>query len=167
MPDHFLTYYQSPVGLLRIAGTEQYVSEVKYIDTTDHLEVQTGKEALPAMAIQAIEQLIQYFHGNRRIFEFPVHQSGTAFQEKVWHELMNIPFGKKISYLELSRRLGDTKAIRAVGTANGKNNVAIVVPCHRVIGSNNELVGYGGGLWRKKWLLEHESKIAHGVQTLF
>jgi len=167
MPDHFLTYYQSPVGLLRIAGTSQYVSEVKYIDTTDNIEEQTGKDALPAMAILAIEQLIQYFHGNRRVFEFPVHQAGTVFQEKVWHELMNIPYGKKISYLELSRRLGDTKAIRAVGTANGKNNVAIVVPRHRVIGSNNELVGYAGGLWRKKWLLEHESKIAHGVQTLF
>ena len=167
MTDQFTTYYQSPVGLLRISGSSQFISEVKFIDSSDNLAAQTQKDVLPVMAIQAIEQLIQYFHGNRRVFEFPVHQEGTAFQQKVWTELMNIPFGKKISYLELSRRIGDTKAIRAVGAANGRNNVAIVVPCHRVIGSNNELVGYAGGLWRKKWLLEHEGKIAHGVQTLF
>jgi methylated-DNA-[protein]-cysteine S-methyltransferase len=80
---------------------------------------------------------------------------------------MNIPFGKTISYLELSRRLGDTKAIRAAGTANGKNNVVIIVPCHRVIGAKGELVGFGGGLPRKKWLLNHENKIANGVMTLF
>ena len=117
--------------------------------------------------IQCVEQLIQYFHGERRIFEFPVHQEGTLFQEKVWNELIGIPFGKTISYLELSRRLGDPKAIRAAASANGKNNIVIVVPCHRVIGSNNDLVGYGGGIWRKKWLLEHEAKIAYGIQTLF
>lgn len=122
---------------------------------------------LPAMAIQATEQLIEYFNGNRRVFELPVVQEGTPFQQKVWQALMEIPFGKTLSYLELSRRLGDPKAIRAVAAANGKNNVAIVVPCHRVIGSNNQLVGYAGGLWRKKWLLEHEKKIACGVMTLF
>jgi methylated-DNA-[protein]-cysteine S-methyltransferase len=85
----------------------------------------------------------------------------------VWNELLRIPFGKTISYLELSRRLGDTKAIRAAASANGKNNIAIVVPCHRVIGSKNDLVGYAGGIRRKKWLLEHEAKIAYGIQTLF
>ena len=119
------------------------------------------------MLVQCIEQLIQYFQGQRRVFEFPIHQTGTAFQEKVWNELIGIPFGKRISYLELSRRMGDVKAIRAAASANGKNNIAIVVPCHRVIGSNNDLVGYAGGIWRKKWLLDHELKIAHGVQTLF
>jgi len=122
---------------------------------------------LPPIAIQATEQLIQYFHGNRRTFELPLHQEGTPFQQKVWSELINIPFGKTISYLELSRRLGDMKAIRAAGTANGKNHIAIIVPCHRVIGAKGELVGFGGGLPRKKWLLGHENKVAHGVQTLF
>lgn len=122
---------------------------------------------LPSLAIQATEQLIQYFHGNRRVFELPIYQKGTEFQEKVWNELMNIPFGKTISYIELSRRLGDPKAIRAASSANGKNNLAIIVPCHRVIGAKGELVGYGGGLPRKKWLLNHENKVAHGVQTLF
>jgi methylated-DNA-[protein]-cysteine S-methyltransferase len=166
-PGSFTTYYQSPVGLLRVSGTDQFVSELYFIDTADKIVENTGNEELPPMAINAIEQLIQYFHGNRRHFELPLYQQGTEFQQKVWHELMNIPFGKTISYLELSRRLGDTKVIRAAASANGKNNIAIIVPCHRVIGSNNELVGYGGGLWRKWWLLEHESKVAHGVQTLF
>ncbi len=120
----------------------------------------------PAL-IQCIEQLIQYFHGERRQFELIIEQEGTAFQKSVWNELMAIPFGRTISYLDLARRMGDTKATRAVAAANGRNNVAIIVPCHRVIGSNKELIGYSGGLWRKKWLLEHEMKIAHGVQTLF
>ena len=96
-----------------------------------------------------------------------MNQHGTDFQQRVWNELLGIPFGKTISYLELARRLGDIKSIRAAASANGKNNIVIVVPCHRVIGSHNDLVGYGGGIWRKRWLLEHEAKIAHGVQTLF
>lgn len=168
MSDSFTTYYQSPVGLLRISGTEHYISEVSFIDTADNLLPDDAlHKTLPPMAIQAIEQLIQYFHGNRRVFDMPISQEGTTFQLKVWNELMNIPFGKTISYLEMSRRLGDPKVIRAAASANGKNHVVIIVPCHRVIGSKNDLVGYGGGLWRKKWLLEHENKIAHGVQTLF
>ena len=117
--------------------------------------------------INCIEQLIQYFNGERRVFDFPLNQEGTEFQKRVWNELLGIPYGKTISYLELSRRLGDPKAIRAAASANGKNSISIVVPCHRVIGSKNDLVGYAGGLKRKKWLLDLESKIAHGVQTLF
>lgn len=167
MPDNFTTYYQSPVGLLKITGTDHYISEVKFMNDPETIDVNSRKEVLPPMAIQAVEQLIEYFHGNRRFFELPISQEGTPFQQKVWNELMAIPFGKTISYLELSRRLGDPKVIRAAAAANGKNNVAIIVPCHRVIGSNNQLVGYGGGLPRKKWLLQHENKIAHGVQTLF
>ena len=119
------------------------------------------------MLINCVEQLIQYFNGQRRIFELPLHQTGTPFKQNVWSLLTQIPFGKTISYLELARKTGDTKATRAVANANGKNNIAIIVPCHRVIGSNKDLVGYAGGLWRKKWLLELEAKMAHGVQTLF
>lgn len=167
MPDAFITYYQSPVGLLQIAGTDQFISEVKFIDEPGTITPNRDKAALPPMAIQAVEQLIEYFHGQRRFFELPISQEGTTFQQKVWSELMNIPFGKTISYLELSRRLGDPDVIRAAAAANGRNNVAIIVPCHRVIGSNSQLVGYAGGLPRKKWLLQHENKIAHGVQTLF
>ena len=165
MPEIYTTYYHSPVGLLKISGTDDYISEVSFHDTTQKAEGR--KKNLPPMIIQCIEQLIQYFHGERRQFELPINQPGTAFQKEVWSELMQIPFGKTINYLDLARKIGDSKATRAVANANGKNNVAIIVPCHRVIGSNKELVGYAGGLWRKKWLLEHEAKVAHGVQTLF
>lgn len=165
MPEAYTTYYHSPVGLLKISGTDDYISEVSFHDTTQKTEGK--KKHFPPLMIQCVEQLIQYFQGELRLFELPIHQPGTAFQQEVWSELMQIPFGKTISYLELARRTGDTKATRAVANANGKNNVAIIVPCHRVIGANKELVGYAGGLWRKKWLLEHEAKVAYGVQTLF
>ncbi len=165
MADLVTTYYQSPIGLLKISGTDDFITEVTYHDITQ--KPQGSKKQLPPLVIQCIEQLIQYFNAQRRQFELPLNQPGSTFQQGVWSELMQIPFGKTISYLELARRTGDTKASRAVASANGKNNVCIIVPCHRVIGSNKELVGYGGGLWRKKWLLEHEAKIAWGVQTLF
>jgi len=163
------TYYQSPLGLLRIGGTDNYINEISFVDTLE--ETTRGPVDLqgpvPPLVIHCIEQLIQYFQGQRRVFDFPIHQSGTEFQQKVWTELTSIPFGKTLSYLDMSRRLGDTKAIRAAASANGKNHVAIVIPCHRVIGSKRDLVGYGGGLWRKRWLLDHETKVLHGVQTLF
>lgn len=163
----FTTYYHSPVGMLRISGTDHYISEVHFMKTEDGPAISTHPDALPPLAIQAIEQLIQYFHGDRRAFELPLNQDGTEFQQKVWNELANIPFGKTISYQEFSRRLGDPKVIRAAASANGKNHIAIIIPCHRVIGSKGDLVGFGGGLARKKWLLNHENKVAHGVQTLF
>jgi methylated-DNA-[protein]-cysteine S-methyltransferase len=163
------TYYKSPLGLLRVGGTDTYISEISFIDNMDETTRNSAALQGPVtpIVIQCIEQLIQYFQGQRRVFEFPIYQEGTEFQESVWNELTAIPFGKTISYLELSRRLGDTKTIRAAAAANGKNNIVIVVPCHRVIGSKRDLVGYGGGLWRKKWLLDHETKIQYGVQTLF
>ncbi|MBS1621235.1 MAG: methylated-DNA--[protein]-cysteine S-methyltransferase [Bacteroidetes bacterium] len=165
MNETYTTYYQSPVGIIKITGTENYISEISFHDKTTKI---TGrKKNLPPLIIQCIEQLIQYFNGELRQFELPVHQAGTPFQQEVWNELVSIPYAKTISYLELARRTGDTKATRAVANANGKNNVVIIVPCHRVIGSNRDLVGYGGGLWRKKWLLEHEAKVAYGIQTLF
>ena len=165
MAETFTTYYHSPVGLLKISGTSDFISEVSFHDTTQKND--GSKKDMPPMVINCIEQLIQYFNGERRIFELPVNQSGTAFQMETWNLLMTIPYGKTISYLQLAIKTGDPKATRAVANANGKNNVAIIVPCHRVIGANKELVGYGGGLWRKKWLLEHEMKVAYGVQTLF
>jgi methylated-DNA-[protein]-cysteine S-methyltransferase len=165
LAETFTTYYHSPVGLLKISGTRDYISEVSFHDTTQKNDGR--KKDLPPMIIQCIEQLIQYFNGERRIFELPINQSGTAFQQETWSQLMTIPYAKTISYLQLAIKTGDSKATRAVANANGKNNVAIIVPCHRVIGSNKELTGYAGGLWRKKWLLEHEMKVAYGVQTLF
>ena len=159
------TYYHSPIGLLKISGTNDYISEITFHDTSQKAE--GNKKHIPPMLINCVEQLIQYFNGQRRVFELPLNQTGTPFQQDVWSILTQIPFGKTISYLELARKTGDTKATRAVANANGRNNIAIIVPCHRVIGSDKTLVGYAGGLWRKKWLLELEAKVAHGVQTLF
>ena len=161
----FTTYYHSPIGLLKISGTEKYISEVSFFDKVEKAE--SKRKHFPPLLIHCVEELIQYFHGERKIFDVPIHQPGTPFQQEVWSLLTTIPFGKTISYLELARKTGDTKATRAVANANGKNNIAIIVPCHRVIGSNNDLVGYAGGIWRKKWLLDHERKVAYGVQTLF
>lgn len=160
------TYYQSPLGLLRISGTDHYISEVHFMKEGETVQNQSLPQPGP-LVIQCVEELIQYFQGQRKQFDVPIHQDGTGFQVKVWNELIAISYGKTISYLELSRRLGDVKAIRAAASANGRNNIAIIVPCHRVIGSDQSLVGYGGGLWRKKWLLQHEARQAHGVQTLF
>jgi methylated-DNA-[protein]-cysteine S-methyltransferase len=158
------TYYKSPLGLLKIGGTDQYITEITFVENED--DVVPANQPTEILN-HCVEQLIQYFNGNRRSFELPVHQSGTEFQEKVWGELLNINFGKTINYMDLAKRLGNPKSIRAAASTNGKNQICIIVPCHRVIGTNMTLVGYAGGLWRKKWLLEHENKIANGVQTLF
>ena len=112
---------------------------------------------IPEIFNEVISQLQDYFDGKRKEFTFAINPIGSEFQKKVWQELLQIPFGKTCSYLDLSKKLGDVKAIRAVAAANGKNPLWIVIPCHRVIGSDGSLTGYAGGLWRKKWLLEHEN----------
>jgi methylated-DNA-[protein]-cysteine S-methyltransferase len=159
------TYYHSPVGLLKISGTDEYISEVTFHDVSE--KNAPKKKQLPPMLIHCVEQLIQYFNGQLRQFELPLNQTGTPFQQETWNLLVGIPYGRTISYLDLARQTGDAKATRAVANANGRNNIAIIVPCHRVIGSDGSLTGYAGGLWRKKWLLEHEAKYTYGVQTLF
>lgn len=164
----FCTYYHSPLGIIRICGTDRFVSEVHFMREEEiALSDMTPSPVLPEIISDCVEQLIEYFQGKRKNFTVAVYQDGTDFQQIVWNELLGIPFGKTISYMTLSKRIGDTKAIRAVGTTNGRNKIAVIVPCHRVIGSHGDLTGYAGGLWRKKWLLDHEMKIAHGVQTLF
>ncbi|MCX2838806.1 methylated-DNA--[protein]-cysteine S-methyltransferase [Salinimicrobium sp. MT39] len=105
---------------------------------------------------EAKEQLQQYFSGELQQFDLKLNPQGTDFQKRVWQALQNIPYGKTASYMELAKKLGDPLAIRAVAAANGKNPLWILVPCHRVIGSDGSLTGYAGGLWRKKWLLDHE-----------
>ena len=164
MNETFATYYKSPVGLLKVAGTSQFINEISFVDNeSDAVNAGNTNELLH----QCIEELIEYFNGNRLVFDIPVFQTGTAFQRRVWGELLNIGYGKTISYMTLAKRLGDANCIRAAASGNGKNQVCIIVPCHRVIGTNQTLVGYVGGLWRKKWLLDHENKFANGVQTLF
>lgn len=150
----------TPLGLTEIQGDENGISKIYIRD--ENVEIISK---IPSKLKEAVLQLQEYFEGKRTHFTFLLHPSGTEFQKKVWQELLNIPFGKTCSYLELSKKLGDVKAIRAVAAANGKNPLWIVIPCHRVIGSDGSLTGYAGGLWRKKWLLEHENPSVQ--KTLF
>ena len=157
----FTAYYESPVGVLKLTARDSMLTGILFSDEKTVSSSGRGVvKSLPPVLKECIQQLDDYFSGSRTVFELDMEQPGTSFQQKVWAELMNIPFGKTISYLELARRIGNEKSIRAVGTANGSNNICIMVPCHRVIGSNGKLVGYGGGLWRKQWLLEHEQKFS-------
>ena len=166
-----IVYYKSPVGLLEIRSNGNAISDVLFLNSwkgtkVNETEINFVLPKSPAIK-NCIKQLDEYFAGKRTVFTIHTSQVGTEFQQSVWAALCNIPYAKTISYLELSKRIGNVKAIRAVGTANGNNSICIIVPCHRVIGSNGDLIGYGGDLWRKKWLLEHEAKFAYGVQTLF
>jgi methylated-DNA-[protein]-cysteine S-methyltransferase len=158
----YTSYISSPVGTLKLQCNEESIKEVSFCEG----EVTTSSNDHPLLK-QCQQQLEEYFAGQRHTFSLPLSQEGTLFQTRVWTALQEIPFGKTISYMDLSKTLGDVKAIRAVGAANGRNMIAIIVPCHRVIGSNAKLTGYAGGLWRKQWLLEHEAKFHSGVQTLF
>ena len=163
--------YKSPVGELIIKVSDTHLHSVLFMKSIKHplpekIELVFSDQP-HAIMDECKSQLDQYFAGERFQFNLPIQQEGTPFQQKVWSALLSIPYGRTISYLELSKRIGNSKATRAVGTTNGSNNISIIVPCHRVIGSNGELTGYGGDIWRKKWLLDHESKYANGVQTLF
>lgn len=144
-------YIKTPLGIAKIVGDEEGISVISILDEGDF------SLTIPIVLQEAVSQLNDYFEGKRTNFTFKLNPSGTDFQQKVWKGLLEIPFGKTMSYLELSKKLGDVKAIRAVASANGKNPLWIVVPCHRVIGTDGSLTGYAGGLWRKKWLLEHEN----------
>jgi len=145
-------YIKTPVGTCLIEGDEHGVTKIWVLND----EVRPS-ETIPQELSQAVAELEEYFSGKRTEFTFKMNLSGTDFQKKVWNALLEIPFGKTMSYNELAIKLGDIKAIRAVASANGKNPLWVAVPCHRVIGSDGSLTGYAGGLWRKKWLLEHET----------
>ncbi len=166
-----IAYYQSPVGILEIRSSGSAISEVLFANSWKGAKINESElsfvKSRSTIIKSCIKQLDEYFAGTRKEFTIHISQVGTDFQQSVWKELNKIPYGRTISYHELSKRIGNVKAIRAVGTANGNNSICIIIPCHRVIGINGDLVGYGGDLWRKKWLLEHEGKIANGVQTLF
>ena len=143
---------KSPLGYTKIVGDEHGITSVSVLNSEEK-ETQNIPEELQ----DCVHQLNEYFEGKRTSFNLKLNPDGTAFQKRVWNELQTIPYGKTVTYLELSKRLGDVKAIRAVANANGKNPLWIIVPCHRVIGSDGSLIGYAGGLHRKQWLLEHES----------
>lgn len=150
---------KTPLGMATITGDDMGISAITVA------EDRPVSNEIPLVLQEAVVQLQSYFEGKRTEFDLPLNPQGTEFQQKVWKGLLQIPYGKTMSYLELSKQLGDVKAIRAVAAANGKNPLWIVVPCHRVIGTDGSLTGYAGGLWRKKWLLELENPSRQ--QTLF
>ncbi|SEC27848.1 methylated-DNA-[protein]-cysteine S-methyltransferase [Tenacibaculum sp. MAR_2009_124] len=164
MSDLKTAYCKTPLGITKIIGDDNGVQSVSLLNEDISIdELQSTSSPLPIK--NCIQQLHEYFEGTRKEFSVKLNPQGTEFQQKVWTALLDIPFGRTKSYLEQSKKLGDVKAIRAVASANGKNPVWILIPCHRVIGSDGSLTGYAGGIWRKKWLLEHES--GSKQQTLF
>jgi methylated-DNA-[protein]-cysteine S-methyltransferase len=152
-------YIKTPLGIATVIGDNEGVS---VISVSDDGEISI---IIPAILSDAVSQLNEYFEGKRNGFTFTLNPKGTDFQKKVWKALLEIPYGETRTYMEQSKTLGNVKAIRAVASANGKNPLWIVVPCHRVIGTDGSLTGYAGGLWRKKWLLEHENPT--NQQSLF
>lgn len=157
------TYYKSIIGTIEIKGNEDGVQSVLFVDASTALSIQ---KEIPTSLKNCTQQLDEYFNKKRTEFNLKLNPKGTPFQQKIWKELQNVPFGKTRSYLEQSKILGDVKAIRAVASANGKNPISIIIPCHRIIGSDGSLTGYAGGLERKKWLLEHEGVLSK-QQSLF
>ncbi|RCH56176.1 cysteine methyltransferase [Mucilaginibacter hurinus] len=155
-----VNYHQTPVGLARITEEDGFIASISICDE----DFEPG-EPETTLLKTAATQLDEYFAGERRIFDFPLKQRGTDFQQDVWRHLLDIPYGFTTSYAALSNQMKNPLAIRAIAAANGKNNLWIVVPCHRVIGSDGSLTGYAGGLWRKQWLLEHEARVACTGQT--
>jgi methylated-DNA-[protein]-cysteine S-methyltransferase len=150
----------SPLGFAKIVGDNDGISQITVLNSEENIT-----DIIPAELEDCATQLKEYFDGSRKNFDLKLNPQGTDFQKRVWNQLEAIPYGKTISYLDLSKQLGDVKVIRAAASANGKNPLWIIVPCHRVIGSDGSLTGYAGGLHRKQWLLQHESP--YKQQSLF
>jgi methylated-DNA-[protein]-cysteine S-methyltransferase len=158
-----IIHYSTPVGIACITEEDGFITSLKVLD--EDIPVETPGTPLLKTAVQ---QLDEYFVGKRRVFDFPIRQQGSPFQQEVWKCLLDIGYGKTITYTQQSKIMKNPLAIRAIAAANGKNSLWIVVPCHRVIGADGGLTGYAGGLWRKKWLLEHEANtIGAGQIKLF
>ncbi len=151
MENIYRAYYRSEIGLLEITGTQKEILSVNFVKKKGQAEATLS----PALKT-CLRQLDEYFRGKRRKFSVRLRLEGTAFQKRVWGELLKVGYGKTASYRDIAIAAGRPKAVRAVGNTNRLNPVSIIVPCHRIIGSDGKLVGYGGGLWRKEWLLEHE-----------
>ncbi|MES2778983.1 MAG: methylated-DNA--[protein]-cysteine S-methyltransferase [Bacteroidota bacterium] len=159
----FRSYLQSPIGIIEIQATQHNVHSVRFLDKTESFKQSVDNEVTQ----QCVLQLTEYFDGKRKDFSVSTQQEGTDFMQGVWVNVCDIPYGKTASYLDLAKLSGDENLTRAVGTANGKNQLAILVPCHRVIGTNGKLTGYAWGLHRKQWLLDHEAKVNNTYSKLF
>ncbi|HEX9652210.1 MAG TPA: methylated-DNA--[protein]-cysteine S-methyltransferase [bacterium] len=154
MNEQQIAYYQSPIGYLKITTSDHGISALDFWD-----DEAIATEKPPGDFAECFQQLDEYFSRRRQGFSLKLNPQGTDFQKRVWNELVNIPYGKTTSYLKIAETLGDRKALRAVGAANGRNPIPIIIPCHRVIGRNGDLIGFGGGIWRKEWLLRHEGVV--------
>ena len=154
MIQNYYYYYESPIGILEIRTTEEELISILYVD-----EKRKNTET-PEILKEVIKQLQEYFNGERKKFDIKFKLKGTKFQEKVWNALTDIPYGETVSYKYIATKIGNEKAVRAVGNTNSRNIINIVVPCHRVIGANKSLTGYGGGLDKKSWLLQHEERFS-------
>ena len=153
MSEVFIEYFKSPIGYIEVVSSYTRILKSNFVRYKKALS-----KNLPPIMIEAVEQLDSYFDGKLQVFNLDLDFLGTNFQLKVWNELQKIPFGHTITYTELAERIGNKNAIRAVGNANAKNPISIIIPCHRVIGSDGKLRGYGGGIEKKKWLIDFESQ---------
>jgi len=156
-PDPGIFYVVSPLGLLKIITRDDHLLNLSFMDDV-HLK-STDKNKLNCFQTDVDHQLTEYFQGNRFVFDIPLKLEGSQFEKDVWQQLLDISYGQTITYGTIAIHLGDRKKVRAVGRTVGKNPVGIIVPCHRVIGSNGHMTGYAGGLWRKEWLLKHEGAL--------
>ncbi len=154
MMEKYTGYYKSPIGFMRVIGTDESISYVDFIED----EQDRSNERLNPMVTDCINQLDEYFCKKRKEFNIKLSLEGTEFQKSVWQALIDIPFGVTKSYKDIAVSINNEKAVRAVGGANHNNKISIIIPCHRVIGKSGKMVGYGGGVWRKEWLLKHENR---------
>ncbi|WP_088014805.1 methylated-DNA--[protein]-cysteine S-methyltransferase [Gottfriedia acidiceleris] len=150
-------YIDTPLGTLRIVGNDKGVAYIDFVKE----ESEEIHKIIPSSLKEAANELLEYFNGLRKEFSIQSIAKGTPFQESVWRELVKIKYGETASYADIANRIGNPKAVRAVANANARNPLSIIVPCHRIIGSNGKLTGYAGGLWRKEWLLNREQ----GIET--
>ena len=153
---------KTPVGYLEISSNEISVTAIRFVD-----EYISRNNVCPEILRIAQKQLTEYFNGIRKVFDLPISLQGTEFQKNVWSEVLKINFGETASYLEIAKATGSEKNSRAVGLANGKNPIPIIIPCHRIIGTNGKLTGYAGGIERKRWLLKHELDHSKKTNLLF
>ena len=151
VPTTHYGYVASPVGGIEIGVRSECVTMLDFVDAPR--ETSSRKSGVLRLAIEQVEA---YLEGRLQVFDLPLDMIGTPFQQSVWQALLEVPFGRTASYQQIADAVGNPKAVRAVGAANGQNPVSIIVPCHRIIGKNGSLTGYGGGIWRKEWLLRHE-----------
>lgn len=166
MAKEYKVYYQSEIGILEIVGTDEHIRSVRFVEAEERDEG-IDQADVPLTVAACLTQLDEYFRGERQTFSLDLEPEGTEFQKAVWRQLSTIPYGQTASYLDIAKLIDNEKAVRAVGAANGQNKIAIIIPCHRVVGSDGKLTGYGGGLWRKAWLLNHERKCSSGQMALF